>query len=300
MNATVHLLRKCLGATVHLRAEIAEEHPSASLLGTERAGTGVVVGSGGAIVTAHYLLIGASSVQVVWLDGTTLPGQVAGIDYATGLGAVVVDVVPHRGLTVRALDTAQPGEEVFVIASNGDGRRVSTGFITSVGPFDAFWEYFLERAILASAENPGFSGGPMLDAHGQVLGIASLSLLEIGKCTLAVPASLAAPMLDRIRDGGRYATAVERPWLGVTCYSLRNHVVVSAVFPNAPAATAGLRAGDVIVAVDGQPVAERRELFVRLWQRRSGEPIALRVFRNNQTVDLDIVTGSIEAFFAKN
>jgi S1-C subfamily serine protease len=298
LNASVHLLRRVVPSTVHLQANIPGDHPSAGILGAERMGTGVIVGSGGAIVTAHYLLIGAESIQVTWVDGTSVAAQVAGVDYGTGLGVVAVDGVPARGLSVRPVEDVAVGEEVFVVASVGDGRRVGTGFVSSVGPFDAFWEYMIDRAILITGENPGLGGGALLDAHGQLVGIAALSLAEVGKLTFAIPASFAVPMLDGIRDHGHYAPSSQRAWLGVTCYTLRNHIVVAGLIPGGPAATAGLKAGDVVLAIDGATVAERRELFGRLWQRRSGEAITLRVFRGNRTFELEIVSGSVEAFFA--
>jgi S1-C subfamily serine protease len=192
----------------------------------------------------------------------------------------------------------RPGDECFVVASVGDGRQVRTGFIAAVGPFDAFWEYMLDRAILASPENPGLGGGPLLDLDGQVIGIASLSLTEVGKFSFAIPATLALPILEDLRQRGRYAPPPPRAWLGLTCYGLRNHVVVASVIPDSPAADAGLRAGDLVVAIDGEDVSERRELFERLWRRSSGDPVRLRVFRNNQTFELEIRTGSVEAFFA--
>lgn len=298
MNASLHLLRKAVPATVHLQAQIPESHPSAGILGAERMGTGAIVGSGGAIVTAHYLLIGARSIQVTWVDGTSLAGRPVGIDYAAGLGVVAVDgTPPARGLNVRPIEDVRLGEEVFIVASVGDGRRVGTGFVTSLGPFDAFWEYMLERALLVSSENPGLGGGPVLDAHGQLIGVAALSLAEVGRLTFAIPASYAVPLLDGIRVHGHYAASTQRAWLGLTCYGLRNHVVVAGVVPGAPAGAAGLKSGDVILGVDGETVTERRELFERLWRRRSGDPVVLRVFRGSRTLEIEVVTGSIEAFF---
>ncbi|HZR80135.1 MAG TPA: S1C family serine protease [Candidatus Binatia bacterium] len=297
MNASVHLLRKTVAATVHLQADIPEDHPSAAILGAERMGTGVFLGTPPAIVTAHYVLIGSRGVQVTTIDGTTASGTIAAIDYASGLGVVTLDDPPDRSLEVRPIEEVTPGQECFVVASVGDGRQVRTGTVASIAPFDAFWEYMLDRAILASPENPGLGGGPIADASGRVIGIAALSLTEVGKFTFGVPASLALPLLEALRVQGRHAPA-RRAWLGITCYSLKNHVVVAGVIPDSPAAKAGLRSGDLIVAIDGEEVSERRDLFDRLWRRASGDPARLRVFRNNETFEVEVATGTIEDFFA--
>jgi S1-C subfamily serine protease len=297
LNASVQLLRKVVPATVHIQADIPEDHASSAILGAERMGTGVVLGSSGAIVTAHYVLIGARSVQVTALDGTTVTGQIAGIDYQSGLGIIEAGTLSARGLALRPLEDVMVGEDCFVVASVGEGRQVRTGFVASLDAFDAFWEYMLDRAILASPENPGLGGGPLVDSSGRVIGIAALSLAEVGRSTFAIPASLIAPILDDIRERGRYATASPRAWLGVTCYALRGHVVVAGVIPNSPAAHAGLKPGDLILAIDGVQVSERRELFERLWQRKSGDSVTLNLFRDDHAVEVVIPTTSIEVFF---
>lgn len=298
MNASIHLLRKVVPATVHLRAEIADDHPSAEILGTERAGTGTVVAPWGLVVTAHYLLIGSKTIEVTLEEGETQIGEVVGIDYASGLGVVKINDPPKARIAIRSLDEVQPGEEAFLVASVADGRRVDSGAVSSIDVFEAFWEYLLERAITVTVQNPGLGGGPLLDTHGRMIGVVALSLAEVGKFTLAVPASLATPVLDEVARTGRYVTAAARAWLGITCYALRDHVVLAGVVPDSPAARAGLEPGDVVLAIDGAQVQDRRALYERIWRRRSGDPIRLRVFRSNATRDIEIVAGTIEKFFA--
>ncbi len=298
LNASIHLLRKSLAPTVHLRTEIPESHASAGILGTERMGTGTLVGASGVIVTAHYVLIGASRVEVVWGDGTAVAGQVAAVDHESGLGAVMVGTAPVHGLSIAPPDEIAPGQELFVIGSVGDGRRVACGILTAIGPFDAFWEYMLDQALFVSAENPGVGGGPVIDAQGRMVGISALTLAEVGRFTMAIPAQAALPILEQIRQPGGFSPAMRRPWLGITCYTLRSHLVIAGVIPDSPAALAGLEPGDVILALDGTLVHERRELYERLWQRLEGDDVALRVFRNSSTIEVSVRTSSMEAFFA--
>lgn len=297
MNASVHLLRRVVPAAVHLRAEVAEDHASAEILGTERAGTGTVIAPSGLILSAHYLLIGSKTVEVTLEEGDTRVGDVVGIDYASGLGVVKLNERPGPGVPIRSIDDVHAGEEVFLVASVTDGRRVDAGAVSSIDAFEAFWEYFLERAITVTVQNPGLGGGPLLDALGRMIGVVALSLAEVGKLTLAVPASLAAPMLEQVERTGRYATSSPRAWIGITCYALKDHVVLAGVLPGSPAADAGLTAGDVVLAIDDEQVQDRRALYERIWRRKSGDPVRLRVFRTSAVREVEIVSGSIERYF---
>lgn len=297
MNASVHLLRKVVPATVHLRAEVAEDHPSAEILGTERAGTGTIVAPSGLILSAHYLLIGSKTVEVTLEEGDTRAGEVVGIDYASGLGVVKIKDRTPAGVAIRALDDVRAGEEAFLVASVTDGRRVDAGAVSSIDAFEAFWEYLLERAITVTVQNPGLGGGPLLDAYGRMIGVVALSLAEVGKLTLAVPASLAEPMLRQVESTGGFVPPSPRAWIGITCYALREHVVLAGVLPGSPAERAGLEAGDVVLAVDDTQIQDRRALYERIWDRPAGGPVRLRVFRTSAVREVEIVPDTIERYF---
>lgn len=298
MNASLHLLRKVVPATVHLRAEIADSHPSAEILGTERAGTGTVVAPWGLVVTAHYLLIGSKAIEVTLDDGETQIGDVVGIDYVSGLGVVKLNEQPRTGVGIRSIDDVRVGEEAFLVASVADGRRVDAGAVSSIDAFEAFWEYLLDRAITVTVQNPGLGGGPLLDSLGRMIGVVALSLAEVGKFTLAVPASLVNPVLDEVARSGRYQAAAPRAWVGLTCYALRDHVVLAGVVPDSPAARAGLEPGDVVLAIDGSEVHDRRTLYEHIWRHATGDPIRLIVFRTNERRAVEIVASNIETFFS--
>ncbi|TMA72810.1 MAG: serine protease [Deltaproteobacteria bacterium] len=299
MNASVRLLEETLPATVHLRVQVPETHPSAAVLGTERAGTGTLVDPGGLVLTVNYVVLGARSAQVTLVDGRELVGDVIAQDFASGVALLKVPAVSLPSLTVRTVPEIASGDEVFILASVGDGgRRASSGAVTSVGPFDANWEYVLERAIFTTAMNPGLGGGPLIDVRGQIVGVVSLNLNEIGRFSLSIPIECYRDHREELLRYGRRPSRPSRAWLGLYCYTLRNHVVIAGLLAGAPGDQAGLAQGDVVLAIDDQEVASRRELYERLWSHRAGEPIVLRVYRNGEMVTVEVTSGDVEEFFA--
>lgn len=297
MNASVHLLHKALRTTMHLRSEVPSGHPSAGILGTERMGAGTVLDPSGLVLTAHYLVIGAQTIEVTPPEGEPLPGKVVGIDHSTGLAAVDVGATRLPGLPVRDTTEEVVGEEAFLVATHEEGRRVSSGVITSYAPFEAFWEYMVDRALTCSAASPGLGGGPLVDAKGRMLGVVSLSLAEVGKFTLAVPACSGAAMLREIESNGSYANPSPHAWIGVTCYPVGPNVIVAAVLPDTPAESAGISSGDIVVKVGDDEVSDRRSLYGAIWKSAPGEAVSLTVRRGDELLELTIEASSIEEYF---
>jgi serine protease Do len=185
-----------------------------------------------------------------------------------------------------------------VAAAGENKRRANNGAITSVGPFDAYWEYSLERGITTTAMNPGLGGAPLLDSLGRIVGIVSLDLGEVGRFTLAIPTDPYLEHRDELLRHGRRVTRPSRAWVGFYCYAFREHVVIAGVLPGAPGEQGGLKAGDVVLAVNGERVTGRHELYDALWKHHAGAPIQFRVFRNNQVTEMTVVSGDAERFFA--
>ncbi len=299
MNASVKLIELVLPATVALKAVVAEEHPSAQILGTERFGSGVVIDPAGLILTVNYIVLGARWVEVSLLDGTTVKANVAAQDFATGIAVVDMGTKGLAALKPGRCADLHVGQEVFIAAAAGDNkRRASDGAITSLGPFDAYWEYTLDRAIITTASNPGLGGAPLLDMLGRVIGIVSLDLGEVGRFTLAIPLEHYTEHRDELLRHGRRVTRPARAWIGFYCYTFRNHVVVAGVLPGAPGEQAGLKPGDVVMAVNDQEVTGRHELYTYLASQAAGEVINFRVFRNNSVQQVAVSSANAEEFFA--
>ena len=299
MNASVKLIELVAPATVALNVQVPETHPSAQILGTERQGSGVVVDDAGLILTVNYVVLGARTVEVSLLDDTTVSGTVAAQDFATGIAVVDIGAKALSALQLCPSARLAVGQELFVMAAAGENkRRANDGVITSLAPFDAYWEYSLERGIVTTAMNPGLGGAPLLDVLGRVVGIVSLDLSEVGRFTLAIPVDDYLEHRDELLRHGRRISRPPRAWVGVYCYTFREHVVIAGVLPGAPGERAGLKAGDVVLAVNDRRITDRHALYTHLWSHRVGELIHFRVFRNNQITQLAVQSGNAEEFFA--
>ena len=299
MNATVQLLHSVLPASVGLRVKINSAHPSAHILGTERMGSGTIVDPTGIILTVNYVALGAETIEVTLLDETRLVGQVIAQDFYTGLAAIKIPGSDYRAVRLGSSEGLAAGTEIFILAAaGGSQRRVNNGAIMSLDRFDAFWEYSLERGIVTTARNPGLGGGGLFTNAGAMVGVVSLDLNEVGRFTLGVPVEHWTAHTQELLDFGRRTTRPPRAWVGVYCYMMSEHVIIAGVLPGTPSERGGLRPGDVVVAVDDQPVTERHDLYARLWQHRPGDVIRFQVFRDDAVREVLVESADAEAFFA--
>lgn len=298
MNATTKLLESVVPSSVTVRAEIPAAHASAQILGTERTGSGTFIDSTGVLLTVNYVVMGASRIEVTLADETTVDAEIVAQDFHSGIAALRI---PGGGFPALAHRGRRPavGDDVFILASaGGASRRVNNGVVFSLAPFDAFWEYHLERGILTTAMNPGFGGGALIAHTGDLIGVVSLDFNEVGRFTLAIPAEYFFDHYDELLRHKRRTTRPARAWLGIYCYDMHEHVVIAGVLPSAPGDQAGLRAGDVVLSVDGTKVSDRRTFYSLLWVRKPGETLRIEVFREKGAHDLTVHAGDAERFFA--
>jgi serine protease Do len=261
-------------------------------------GSGALVDSGGLILTVNYIVLGAEQLTVTLADQRSYAGERVRQDFSSGLALLRIAEQGLPTLPLRRTTEVVLGEEAFIVASVGEGGvRVSNGAITGLGPFDANWEYVLERAITTTAMNPGLGGGPLLDTRGRMLGIVSLNLNEIGRFSMAIPIDYYLDARDAFLAGAR-GDATSRAWLGIFCYAVKDHVVIAGLLSGGPGEQAGLKAGDVILAVDEQEIADRRSLYRLLWTHQPGESVALKIFRGREMRTVTVASGDVEDFFA--
>ncbi len=300
MNASVSLIEQVLPSTVGLQVTVPQDHHSAPLLGTERMGSGAVIDPAGYILTVNYIVIGASTIRVNMVDNTQLDAEVVARDFASGIAVLKITQSGFPALPLASSTSATPGDDVFLVAvaSEDNNRRINGGGLSSVSAFDAHWEYSLDRALLTTAMNPGFGGGPMIDLKGRMIGVVSLNLNEVGKFSLAIPVENFSDHRDELLRYGRRISRPSRAWIGMYSYSMRDHIVVAGVLPSGPGDAAGLQAGDVVLAIDEHEISDRHVLYKRLWSRQAGDTVLFRVFRNNAVRTIPVISGNVEEFFA--
>jgi S1-C subfamily serine protease len=292
LNGHLGLIHSILPATVDLHVTVPENHPSARNLGSERVGSGTVIEPDGYILTVHYVTVGATSISVTLPDGGQYPGQLAAQDQETGLALIKIPAHDLPFLKLAAPDSLALGQAVVMIASSGQtGRRVSGGYVSSMECYDGHWEYMLEKTIRVTAFNPGFGGGTLANFRGELLGVISLNLSDVGKFSMAIPVEYYRTYEQELKQYGQVRSRPRRPWLGFYPQPLAGHIVVGGVVPGGPAAKFGLKEGDIIISVEKKEVRSRPELYHEMWKKRPGEPISFRILREEQSFDLDVVGG---------
>lgn len=292
MNGHISLIHSILPATVNLDVQIPDNHPSARNLGSERVGSGTIIDPDGYILTVHYVTIGASSIIVTLSDGEQHPAKVAAQDQETGLS--LVKIAPHGlpYLKMAAPGSVTLGQAVVMIGSAGQSnRRVNGGYVSSLECYDGEWEYMIEKTIRVTAFNPGFGGGALVNFRGELVGVVSLNLNEVGKFSLAIPVEYYLSYEQELRQHGQVQSRPRRPWLGFYPQGIAGHVIIGGVLPNGPAAKSGLKQGDIILAVEKNQIRSRQDLYHEMWKKRPGERISFKIMRDDQSFDLDVIGG---------
>jgi S1-C subfamily serine protease len=273
-------------AVVALAARIAPDRPSAATLGAMRAGSATVIAPDGLAVTVGYLVLEAARIDVLLPDGRRETARVVGHDFESGLALIQLDPAggPYVSVRLGRAHGVGPGQLVAIVGA-GQGAPVGLAArVTRVGSFVAYWEYLLERALFVAPHHPGFGGAALVDADGALVGVVSLRVPE---GHVAIPIDLLAPVRDALVRHGRPARA-GRPWLGIRAVDVPGGVGVAGVSPAGPAHAAGLRAGDVILRVNGDRVPDVEAFYRRLWAEPLGRPVELGLARDGELASLTV------------
>jgi S1-C subfamily serine protease len=286
-------LEHALGALVLLRAEVPEDAFTAQILGTERLGNGVVIRDDGLILTIGYLITEATAVWITTAQGAVLAGHPLAYDQATGFGLVLP--LGRLGLPALARGSAalaRVGDDVLV-AGHGGRAHALKGQIFDKREFAGYWEYVLDEALFASPAHPQWGGSALIGSDGRLLGIGSLLVEEKQgdksvQGNMFVPVDLLEPILEDLVKRGRTRRAA-RPWLGMYTTEMGAKLVVAGLASGGPADRAGIKLGDVVVAVAGERPQGLADLFRRVWALGpAGAEIPLTVARSGKRTDLQL------------
>jgi S1-C subfamily serine protease len=296
VDSLVSIPRSAAASLVFLRTEIPRKHPSAGVLGEARMGAGVAVAPD-RVLTAHYLVLGASKVEVTGVDGRPRSVRRVSVDHDSGLALLALEGEPLRPATLSS-EPVRPGLPVFLLTCSGEQeRRGACGHVSMVGPFEAFWEYMLDAAIMTTALNPGLAGGPLYDPDARVIGIVSLGLSAVGRYSLAIPVTLFLGRREILESGSEGDPATHRAWVGFYPQGNDGGVAISGIVPGGPADKAGLMRGDLILSVDGEPVSSLRELYRAMWRKGPGDSLGMQVLRDSAIHVVEVVAGDRYEFY---
>src|SRR5467141_748266 len=264
-------LDAALDSVVQLRAEIPEDAFTAPILGTERAGNGIVIREDSLVLTIGYLITEASTIWLTTNQGVVTGGFPVAYDQATGFGLVQ----PLGRLGARALErgttaSCRIGENV-VVAGHGGRAHALKGTVFAKREFAGYWEYVLDEALFTAPAHPQWGGAALIGADGKLLGIGSLLVQEkIDSGTLqgnmVVPIDLLEPILDDMVKTGR----------------------------------SGLEIGDVVVEVAHGRPASLADVWRRVWRAGpAGAEVQLKIVRNLTISEVRLKSADRSEFLKK-
>lgn len=263
-------------------------------------GSGFIVDASGYIVTNSHVLADAQEIQITLKDGGRFPAKVVGADDGTDLALLKIDAPrPLPYVSFGDSDLVEVGDRILAVGNPyGLGGTVTTGIVSATGRdlHNGAFDDFLQ---IDASINPGNSGGPSFNLKGEVVGVNSAIASPNGGSVglgFAIPSDIARSVIQELRMYGRVA----RGWIGIRVQEVTADLaesldlaqpqgaLVTSIQPGGPAAVAGLRQGDVILAFDGQEVDEARVLPRIVAAEPAGRHVDLVVWRNGSRATMAI------------
>jgi S1-C subfamily serine protease len=262
-------LTAALDAVVGLHSLVPANAFTADVLGTERAGNGVLIDKG-LVLTVGYLVTEAETVWIHPNGGSAVEGHVLGFDFETGFGLVqTLGRLDRKPLALGSSRDARIGSRVVTGGAGGRAQSLA-GNVVAREPFAGYWEYALDEALFVAPAHPNWGGTALISEHGELIGIGSLQLESASEgnkaraVNMMAPIDLLKPVLPDLTAYGR-VNKPARPWLGLYAAEIDDNVVIADVAPKGPAGQAELKSGDVVVAVKGEAVTSLLEFYRKLW-----------------------------------
>lgn len=293
-----------LNAVVSVRTEIPDDAFTASILGTERVGNGVVIDDNGVVLTIGYLITEAETIWLTTNDGSVVPGYPLGYDQATGFGLIQpLGQLDAPKIERGSARNCNPGDSVLFVGQGGRQHALKANLVDK-REFAGYWEYVLDEALFIAPAHPQWGGAALVGNDGRLLGIGSLLVQEAidGKTVqgnMIVPIDLLEPILENMLTTGRAGTP-PRPWLGMYTTESGKNLVVGGVAENGPAASAGIRQGDLVLEVGGKRISSLAQLFRTAWgMGPAGTTIPLTVAREGDVLRFEVKSADRNDFLKK-
>jgi len=300
----VAVVERVSPAVVNISAEsmVREPDPFFGLfgMGTERPaqslGSGFIIDRGGIVITNAHVVEGASRITVTLLDGRELEADLLGADRDADLAVLKVKATGLPALPLGKSADLMIGESVIAVGNPfGLSNTVTTGVLSAVGrtvPTARGERVFTDFLQTDASINPGNSGGPLLNVEGEVVGINTAIISGATGIGFAIPADRAHRVIeDLLRFGtlqplwsGARLLTIDPELAQRSDLAVRRGALVVKVYPDSPAAQAGLAEKDIIVSVGGHAVAAREDVTTALYTAAAGDPVQAEVRRGAKTV----------------
>lgn len=269
-------------------------------------GSGVIVTSDGTIITNNHVIEGATDIQVYLSDNRQFPAKLIGTDPKTDVAVIKIGATGLPTLPIGDSSKMQVGDLVMAIGDPfGIGKTATAGIVSATGRGGLGIENYEDFIQTDASINPGNSGGALINLHGSLIGINTAILSGQGGGNqgigFAIPINLARNVMNQLVEHGK----VTRGYLGVHIQDVTpalakqfglnqgGGVLIGDVSPDTPAAKAGLKSGDVVLEVNGQPVEAANQLQVQISQMAPGSSVRMKIWRDGKAQDVNVSLGEL-------
>ncbi|MFL6300766.1 MAG: S1C family serine protease [Terriglobales bacterium] len=315
----ISVYRKVLPSVVNITSRTVEFDFFYGEVPQQGQGSGFVIDKQGHILTNYHVVDGAQQVEVTFSDRKKYKAEIVGLDRSHDLAVIQIKGVNLTPATLADSKSLAVGQKVFAIGNPfGLSGTMTRGIISSIRPVRGPEGNYVDEAIQTDAAiNPGNSGGPLLNAHGEVIGINTFILSQVGQSSgigFAIPINAAKAVLNDLITLGR----VRRPSLGVRTLPIApelanqlglasdSGVLIIQVSPGGAAEQAGLRGGnerayignipilvggDLIISIDGQEVIDQEDIARIMNNHRAGDTVKVTAWRGKKKMDFQVTLG---------
>lgn len=266
-------------------------------------GSGVIVSPQGYILTNNHVVEAADEIEIALADGRKISAKLVGTDPETDLAVIKADMNGLPSITLAQIEQAKVGDVVLAIGNPfGVGQTVTMGIISALGRNRLGINTFENFIQTDAAINPGNSGGALVDINGHLLGINTAIYSRSGGSMgigFAIPVTTVKTVMEAIINTGQ----VVRGWIGVEPQDITPELaesfglsknggtIIAGVLKDGPADKAGIKPGDILIAVDGQPVENTTEMLNLIAQLTPGNKTTMTMVRKRRETTVDIVVG---------
>ena len=266
-------------------------------------GSGVIVSEQGLILTNNHVVAAADEIEIALADGRKMSAKVVGTDPDTDLALIKVNADHLPAITFASSDRLSVGDVVLAIGNPfGVGQTVTQGIVSALGRNHLGINIFENFIQTDASINPGNSGGALIDTDGNLVGVNSAIYSRNGGSMgigFAIPATLARQVMEQIVSQG----TVTRGWIGIEAQDItpelaesfklskQQGALIAGVLRNSPADNAGLRAGDILLEIEGKPVVDSPGMLNLIAVLKPNQKARLKIARAEKALNVTIIIG---------